>query len=255
MSDIVIERQHREFIGDPPKRDILLIARKRLPDEAPFPMPSSEIAGVAELSSLETDFPNVYSVHVAPSHRRTGVGLAVIKECIEIARQQNKKALRIWVHPENVAAVALYKRCGFFFCAGDDKTSHMMVHPLGQSCGVAGFGWVVGPPPAVAEPIAKSIVSSDWKATAMDAVESVCRAVNEFTVDDVRHQLDILMKERSMVMPTEARIMGSVLADAEARKWCKATDRYRRTTQKQCHGNPRRVWASLITTTEAKCPT
>ena len=58
----------------------------------------------------------------------------MIQRCIHLAREANKKALRIWVHPENAAAVALYQKCGFIFCSGDAKDSHIMVHPLGQLC-------------------------------------------------------------------------------------------------------------------------
>jgi hypothetical protein len=85
-------------------------------------------------------------------------------------------------------------------------------------------------------------VSEEWKAQALDAVRRLCSTRPSFTADDVW--------EQGLVKPREARALGPVLRRAQALDVCEPTDEFVLSRQPQCHAMPRRVWRSLLFTTE-----
>lgn len=80
-----------------------------------------------------------------------------------------------------------------------------------------------------------------WHERAMAAIRRTCEKHADFIVDDIWMELN----ER----PEEARAMGPMVLAAVKLGWCEATERYQPSAQVQCHGNPRRVWRSLIINT------
>ena len=71
------------------------------------------------------------------------------------------------------------------------------------------------------------------------AVAFVCRTRSDFIVDDV-------WRAMSNSRPDEARAMGAIILKAARAGLCERTTEYRISAQKQCHGNPRVVWRSLV---------
>jgi len=87
-------------------RDCRLVARKGgqvIGWAALSPVSSRRVyAGVAEVS-----------VYVAASERGKGVGKALLRALVEVSERQGIWTLQAGVFPENVASIALHKRCGF----------------------------------------------------------------------------------------------------------------------------------------------
>jgi RimJ/RimL family protein N-acetyltransferase len=50
---------------------------------------------------------------VAASHRRRGIGTALLEQAVEWARGAGVRKLELHVFPHNEAAIALYERFGF----------------------------------------------------------------------------------------------------------------------------------------------
>ena len=53
------------------------------------------------------------NISVASGWQRKGLGKMIIKEMLQKARAMNLKRVYLEVRPSNVAAIALYRRCGF----------------------------------------------------------------------------------------------------------------------------------------------
>lgn len=81
---------------------------------------------------MHTAFPNIYAVYVAPAYRRQGIARELIRAAIAESLKAGRTAIRLWVSPDNISAVTLYRSMGFVACDGGDKTDTMMVHPLNQ---------------------------------------------------------------------------------------------------------------------------
>jgi len=63
--------------------------------------------------SENRDAARVGGTWVAPSHRRRGVGHALLQAVLSWARNQGFKGLRLWAPSANAAALALYRQAGF----------------------------------------------------------------------------------------------------------------------------------------------
>ena len=83
----------------------------------------------------------------------------------------------------------------------------------------------------------------DWKAAAYDAVVWLAERRPEFTTDAV---WAVLARRDPDAATHERRAMGAVMRRAQADKIVQATERYHVSIRVECHGNPKRVWASLI---------
>ena len=80
-----------------------------------------EVLGVAGLYLSEWNFrPSLGNLQVAPEHRRTGVGRALVTDVIAAARALQARGLWLEVTNVNVAAVALYRSLGFRLCGLDE---------------------------------------------------------------------------------------------------------------------------------------
>ena len=82
-----------------------------------------------------------------------------------------------------------------------------------------------------------------WKELALEAVRQTALAHETFTVDDVWVTEPGL---EQYVMQLELRAMGPVLTRAKKEGWIEATGNFRTGARVSIHGNPRRVWRSLI---------
>jgi len=56
---------------------------------------------------------HVLTIEVLPTHRRSGVGKALLDEVENIFRQKGVKSLTLEVREDNVAAIGLYRRLGY----------------------------------------------------------------------------------------------------------------------------------------------
>ena len=56
---------------------------------------------------------HLLNLTVAPAHQRRGHGSTLLREAVLIARERGAHDLFLEVRPSNVAAQALYERCGF----------------------------------------------------------------------------------------------------------------------------------------------
>lgn len=82
-----------------------------------------------------------------------------------------------------------------------------------------------------------------WKEAALVALHTVCKQNSVFIVDAVWQQLD------PKIPCSDRRAMAGVLSEGERRGWCRRTKELQRSSQRQCHGNLRSLWESLISET------
>ncbi len=80
----------------------------------------------------------------------------------------------------------------------------------------------------------------EWKAHALDAIESCARSFPTFTTDAVWALLDGGPETH------EPRALGAVMREAARRGWVESTDRTEQTARVHAHQRPARVWHSLI---------
>ncbi|HVM18306.1 MAG TPA: GNAT family N-acetyltransferase [Gaiellaceae bacterium] len=95
-----------------------LRAIRRYPHAAVYTVETDEGEIVARLSLARDQHPA--SVHVADlglmvasSHRRRGIGRALLAQAVEWAREHDVEKLELHVFPHNDAAIALYEAFGF----------------------------------------------------------------------------------------------------------------------------------------------
>lgn len=81
-----------------------------------------------------------------------------------------------------------------------------------------------------------------WHEKALHVVHFLCRSKNTWCVDDVWDELD----RRQVARPHEARAIAGVLREACRRGWCRRTRALVRSAQRQCHGNLRSQYESLV---------
>lgn len=80
-----------------------------------------------------------------------------------------------------------------------------------------------------------------WKEEAIAALRRTCAKFYEFTVDDVQREI-----VASGAMTLEGRAMGPVMLRGVKNGWMEASGKYTKSSQSQCHGNPRTIWRSKI---------
>ena len=74
-------------------------------------VPCGIVAGY--LDDHDPPRPNVASMWVAPTHRRTGLGTSLLNEIQRWAQNLGTSELRLMVTSNNTAAMRFYERCGF----------------------------------------------------------------------------------------------------------------------------------------------
>ncbi len=75
----------------------------------------SDIAcGIAgAMIETESAHASLFSMWVAPSHRRSGIGQRLVETCIEWCRARNIKTIHLLVTDWNAGAIRFYERLGF----------------------------------------------------------------------------------------------------------------------------------------------
>ena len=73
------------------------------------------VTGLSKEFSEEEGVPLLVSMHVAPSARRKGIGMALIEEVTSWARDCGGYQIALWVTSDNRSAINLYRRCAFCF--------------------------------------------------------------------------------------------------------------------------------------------
>jgi phosphinothricin acetyltransferase len=71
-------------------------------------------AGVAEVS-----------IYVAPDHQGRGVGTQLLTALVEASEQAGFWTLQAGIFPENVASIALHRKCGFRIVGRREKLGQM----------------------------------------------------------------------------------------------------------------------------------
>jgi ribosomal protein S18 acetylase RimI-like enzyme len=71
------------------------------------------VLGLVAHARLASDAAYVEELAVTPTHRRQGIGRALLDECDVIAGLAGKSRITLWVAEGNDAAVALYRSCGY----------------------------------------------------------------------------------------------------------------------------------------------
>jgi ribosomal protein S18 acetylase RimI-like enzyme len=71
------------------------------------------IADSCTLGALQDKHAFLSALYVNEPHRGKGLGAAIIKAAIELARAENKRAVSLIVSPKNHLAIKLYTRLGF----------------------------------------------------------------------------------------------------------------------------------------------
>ena len=77
-----------------------------------------------------------------------------------------------------------------------------------------------------------------WKMQAMEAIWKCAKNNHLFMVDDVWKFLDGTTYDN--------RAMGPMITKAKSLNWIRPTEHFRTSASVKSHGNPRRVWESLI---------
>ncbi len=65
------------------------------------------------------------SIYVSEECKRTGVGLALLKELIELSENNDIWTLQAGIFPENEASINLHKKCGFKIVGTREKIGKM----------------------------------------------------------------------------------------------------------------------------------
>lgn len=74
---------------------------------------------------IECDFAYITYIAVNPSYRRMGIGNKLIECTISFAKQKNFCFLRLEVFKNNIKALSLYIKCGFYIYEVNDKSFFM----------------------------------------------------------------------------------------------------------------------------------
>lgn len=65
------------------------------------------------------------SIYVAPDSARRGVGRALLQELVDASERAGFWTLQAGIFPENVASIALHKRCGFQLIGTHERIGQM----------------------------------------------------------------------------------------------------------------------------------
>ncbi len=73
----------------------------------------NQVAGFAHYSLIEPKLMVIYDLAVAQNKRNRGVGSLLMKRLLRLAQHRKKRAIRLHVPQDNIAALALYLKQGF----------------------------------------------------------------------------------------------------------------------------------------------
>jgi ribosomal protein S18 acetylase RimI-like enzyme len=71
------------------------------------------LSGSQACRFAESDEAEIHLLCVSPSHRRQGVGHALVEATLTAARRASAKRILLWTQPSMAAAQALYEKLGF----------------------------------------------------------------------------------------------------------------------------------------------
>lgn len=77
-------------------------------------------AGDWSISLKEGEYLVIHALAVAPEHSGQGIGKAMVRYCIDQARQRGYKAIRLDAVPKNIPARRMYEGLGFSFAGEKD---------------------------------------------------------------------------------------------------------------------------------------
>lgn len=118
LDGIARERRYLAFLEAPPPAQVRRFVLNNLRSGAPafVAVDDGRVVGwcdVIRKSQPTTSHGGVLGMGVAASHRGRGVGGRLIASTIETALARGVTRIELTVRTDNVAAVALYRRCGF----------------------------------------------------------------------------------------------------------------------------------------------
>ena len=79
------------------------------------------------LVTEDEDVGRITRVSVQHKHRRKGIGSALVKHLVGIARRRGLKRLLVETNNDWHDAIGLYKRCGFLEYGRDDISVYMIL--------------------------------------------------------------------------------------------------------------------------------
>ena len=77
-------------------------------------------AGEWKCNITEGEYLVIHVLGVDPEISRSGIGSSIVQACIEYARDNNYKAIRLDAVPDNVPAIRLYEKMGFHYAGTKD---------------------------------------------------------------------------------------------------------------------------------------
>lgn len=98
------------LLADPSKEMINTYINE---SEVYFALHNEDVIGVLVMQSLTTDTVEIKNVAVKPELQRRGVGSYLIKNVIEISRQNNQKEIFIGTANSSSEQLSLYQKLGF----------------------------------------------------------------------------------------------------------------------------------------------
>lgn len=75
-------------------------------------------AGIYPTDGLSSDTCELAKMYLAPSFRKKGYGSVLMRRCIKEARESGYKYIYLETMPELKAAIAFYRKTGFYFLDG-----------------------------------------------------------------------------------------------------------------------------------------
>ena len=85
------------------------------------------LVGTGALVTEDEDVGRITRVSVQHKHRRKGIGSALVKHLVGIARRRGLKRLLVETNNDWHDAIGLYKRCGFLEYKRDDVSVYMVL--------------------------------------------------------------------------------------------------------------------------------
>jgi len=83
-----------------------------------------ELVGAGALITEDNDRGRIVRMSVKRTHRRRGIGHALVTHLLDVARQKNFTQVRVSTEPDWEEAIRLYESCGFGEYNRDDVDIH-----------------------------------------------------------------------------------------------------------------------------------